>query len=219
MLKIDELDTRNTTDDLLNGPIFRNVKKMPALFVIDRLKHIGTDVLNDAATWIFNEPSTVTVKRDGTGIAVADDGRIFARRSVRKGKKAPEGFVLAELDPFTGHAFGSEPIETSGFIKMFREAVENLEEPLTPGTFELTGPKINGNPEGLARHALFRHGVEVITDIPDMRTVDPDNAFEILKNIFTDFKKRGIEGVVWAGADNKRVKLRVYDFFGDPNRR
>lgn len=214
---MDEIKTL-TPEEFFNGALFRNVKKMPALFVIDRVKHMGTEEINPAAAWVFTEPAKVTAKKDGTGVTVTEDGEVFVRRSVKAGKKAPAGFRLAEHDDFTGHSFGMEPVEQSGFAKMFREAMTHHDGQLEPGTYELVGPKINGNPEKLAHHTLLRHGDDEITEIPDLRTINPADAFEILKKIFTDFLERGIEGVVWAGADNKRVKLRTKDFFGDPNR-
>lgn len=205
-------------DEFFNNALFRNVKKMPALFVIDRVKHIGTEEINPAAAWVFSEPSKVTAKKDGTGVTVTGRGEVFVRRSVKAGKKAPPGFILAEHDDFTGHSFGMEPVAQSGFAKMFHEALAHHDGPLETGTYELCGPKLNGNPENLPRHTLLRHGDDEVTEIPDLRTVNPDDAFEILKKIFADFLARGIEGVVWAGTDNKRVKLRTKDFFGDPNR-
>ena len=51
-----------------------------------------------------------------------------------------------------------------------------------------------------------------------MTKVPREEAYETLKTIFADYKARGIEGVVWAGAGGKRTKLRVKDFFGDANR-
>lgn len=198
---------------------YRNIKKMPALFVIDREANHATAEINPSAAWLFQEESTPTIKRDGTSITVTEDGQVMARRSVKKGKQAPPGFVHAETDSFTGHQFGVEPIEQSGFNKLFQEAAAKNGGKLEPGTYELCGPKVNGNPEGLDRHSLIRHGSEVAGDIPDMRTMDPAEAYEKLREIFQGYKEDGIEGIVWWGADGKRTKLRVKDFFGDPNRR
>lgn len=216
MIKINEIPE---VDPMFHKGLFRNTKKMTALFEIDRVNHIGTEVINEKSAWVFTDPTHATVKRDGTGVVITADGEAFVRRSVKKGKKIPEGFLLAEFDAFTETMFGVEPVEKSGFRKMFNEAVENLTEPLTEGTFELVGPKINGNPEGFDKHVLIRHGSEDFVEIPDLRTINRDDAFAILKEIFTDLKERGIEGVVWWGLDDRRVKLRVHDFFGDPNRR
>ena len=37
---------------------------------------------------------------------------------------------------------------------------------LAPGTYELIGPKINGNPEGAERHTLVPHGADDLGDVP-----------------------------------------------------
>lgn len=210
-------ETEKNLKTFVHAPEFRNVKKMPALFSIDREAHVATENINPNAAWIFEEPSKATLKKDGTSITVNERGEFYARRMVKKGKKAPEGFIPAETDAYTGHTFGLEPIEQSGFAKMFRQAAEG--KVLSPGTYKLCGPKINGNPEGLEAPALMQHGEEEASEIPDMRTMPKEEAFSQLKAIFADYKNRGIEGVVWWGADGKRAKLRVKDFFGDPNRR
>lgn len=207
-----------TIDPLFESGLFRNTRKMTALFEIDRANHIGTDVVNEKSAWVFTEPAVATVKRDGTGVLVSPEGEILIRRSVKKGKRVPDGFRLAEIDPFTGHMFGVEPVAQSGFKKMMEEAMLSVGVGLKPGTYELCGPKINGNPEGFNKHMLIRHGSEELATIPDMRTVAPDDAYPLLKELFVGFKARGVEGVVWWGADDKRVKLRAKDFFGDENR-
>jgi len=205
-------------DPMFESGLFRNTRKMTALFEIDRVQHVGTDVINEKSAWVFTEPAVATVKRDGTGVLVTETGEILVRRSVKKGKRVPPGFRLAETDPVTGHMFGVEPMEQSGFKAMLQEALPATGKPLEPGTYELCGPKVNGNPEGFDHHVLIRHGAEVLTAIPDMRTVAPEEAYALLKGIFTELQEQGVEGVVWWGADDKRVKLRVKDFFGDTNR-
>lgn len=211
---------RTNSSSMFDNELYRNVRKMPALFVIDRNKNETTQEINDAAAWIFEEEAKPTYKRDGTSITVDENGKIWARRSVKKGKKAPENYMEAEVDPITGHSFGLEPIEQSSFKKFYAEAEGNFEGKLEPGTYELCGKRINGDPEGINEgHKLLKHGEDVAEEIPDMRNIPKDEAFEMLKNIFADYKQRGIEGVVWWGKDGKRTKLRVKDFFGDPNRR
>jgi hypothetical protein len=205
------------SDTFVHDEQYRNVKKMPALFVIDREAHVATTDINESAAWIFDEPARPTIKRDGTSVTVSEDGTIYARRMVRRGRKAPAGFIPAETDSYTGNTFGLEPVEQSGFAKMFKEA--SAGQTLAPGTYELCGPKINGNPESLTSHKLLSHGDDAAVEIPDMRTIPREEAFETLKGIFAGYKKRGIEGVVWWGADGKRTKLRVKDFFGDPQRK
>jgi len=202
----------------INTETFRNVRKMPALFTIDRVNNIGTDEINPASEWIFTEPAIATIKRDGTNITVMSDGSVWARRAVKKGKVAPPNFILAETDSITGHSFGVEPMNQSSFKKFILEALKNFEGELTEGTFELVGPRVQGNPENFEKHMLIPHGTEIATEIPNMLEINKEEAHSVLKEIFTDFKNRGIEGVVWAGAEGKRVKLRVKDFFGNSHR-
>lgn len=211
-------EKNNSSGSMFDNELYRNVRKMPALFVIDRDKNEVTQKINDAAAWIFEEEAKPTYKRDGTSITVDEYGKVWARRSVKKGKKAPDNYMEAEVDPVTGHSFGLEPIEQSSFKKFYVEAEDNFDGKLEPGTYELCGPKVQ-NAEGLSDHRLLKHGEDVAEEIPDMRNVSKEKAFEMLKNIFSDYKQRGIEGVVWWGKDGKRTKLRVKDFFGDPNRR
>jgi len=56
---------------------------------------------------------------------------------------------------------GWEPIEQSGFAKWHAEALVRAHAAV-PGTYELIGPKINGNPEGVEEHELIRHGEDEI---------------------------------------------------------
>ena len=208
---------KSNPEGFVHDQKFRNIKKMPALFVTNWETHEVTEEINPKAAWIFSEPAHPTLKKDGTSITINEDGTIYARRAVKKGKTAPEGFIAAETDPNTGHTFGLEPVAQSGFYKMFTQALKG--KTLPPGTYELCGPKINGNPEKLTEPVLYPHGAETATDIPDMRTVKPEEAYAKLKEIFSKYKENGVEGVVWIGANGKRAKLRVKDFFGDPNRR
>lgn len=205
--------------DFITEERYRNVKKMPALFKVDHVNHITLMEINPNAAWVFTEQARATAKKDGTSVTVTEDGTVYARRQVRKGKTAPEGFILAETDPNTGHQFGLEPIAQSGFYKMFKAAAEGMI--LTPGTWELVGPKINGNPEQVDKPTLLKHGDDVLVDFPDMRKLaglTPAELYEFLKVKFQEFKDSHIEGIVWWGADGKRAKLRVKDFFGDDNR-
>lgn len=211
-------DVEKPSESMFDNELYRNVRKMPALFVIDREKHETTQEINKSAAWIFEEEAKPTYKRDGTSITVDENGKVWARRSVKKGKKAPENYIEAEVDPITGHSFGLEPIEQSSFKKFYDEAEGNFDGALEAGTYELCGPKVQ-NAEGLSDHRLLRHGEDIAEEIPDMRNVSKEEAFNMLKDIFKDYQERGIEGVVWWGKDGKRAKLRVKDFFGDSNRR
>lgn len=77
------------------------------------------------------------------------------------------------------------------------------------GTFELCGPKVQGNPEGFDTHLLVRHGSETML-----------GCTENLKNgIIQEFKyfnlylsEVDIEGIVFYHPDGRMCKLRKSDF-------
>ena len=82
-----------------------------------------------------------------------------------------------------------------------REAQAYFIPPVPDGTYELVGPKVQGNPEGFSRHMLIRHG-DVELDAP--------REFNALKEYFT--ANREFEGIVWHHPDGRMVKIKAKDF-------
>ena len=81
------------------------------------------------------------------------------------------------------------------------EAFDKLEV-LEDGTFELCGPKIQGNPEKLEAHELIKHSVHIL-DITDL-------TFEGIKLFLVN---NDIEGVVFHHKTDKNMcKIRKTDF-------
>lgn len=172
-----------------------------------------------------------TFKRDRTAVFRDVDGEWFTRRAVKTGKQAPEGFIALETDPNTGTTFGWEPKESSPMKKFLDRAIarfidDNGAEPPRNTTFELLGPKINGNPEHVDADELQIHGNEKATNFPTIQEILVNNEpFEMLKPIFTDFRARHIEGVVFWTADEDgnliepRFKVRCKDFFPEMDTR
>lgn len=70
------------------------------------------------------------------------------------------------------------------------------------GTYELCGPKVQGNPLNLPRHTLIRHGSTELPDVP--------RDFDGLKAFLKDFPH---EGVVWHHPDGRMVKIKRKDFW------
>ena len=147
-------------------------------------RHVTREI-NPAAAWVFDGDGVPTRKFDGTCTKLDESGRWWARREVKPGKVAPAGFVAEESDPNTGKTVGWEPVEQSPFIKAFR-SVPAGGFPTTPGTYELCGPKINGNPEGYIDHALIPHGLFILRDVP--------RDFDALAEYMSNTK---YEGIVW----------------------
>lgn len=191
------------------------MKKIPALLVIDHPTHEVLDTINPAARFIFSATNVVaTVKRDGQAMKLTDDGAWLTRRAVKDGKTTPAGFVAEQHDPNTGTTFGWEPVEQSSVIKAFKDALAHHDGELNPGTFELAGPKIQGNPEKLAHHVLFVHGSEV-SEFPNLAEIAAaDSPKSVLLPLFTQFRDNGVEGVVLWADGVPAVKVRVKDIFG-----
>jgi hypothetical protein len=164
----------------------------------DDPKHV-TDQVNPGCEWVLAGEGRATRKYDGTCVMLDDDGRWWGRREVKPGKQAPPGWVEADHDPVTGKRPGWEPIEHSPFYRQFLEA-EPGEEWL-PGTFELIGPRINGNPERWHEHALIRHGTEVIEV----------SSLDVCDLVRVTAKAGGWEGIVWHHPDGRMAKLKVRD--------
>ncbi len=192
------------------------MNKIPTLFLRDPATGLRTVTrqLHPACGWVAAGEGAATRKFDGTCVMLDDQGRWWARREVNPGKKPPPNFTSLELDEETGRIVGWEPITQSAFARWHAEArtpdgptadhrpSDAYGDPFKPGTYELCGPKINGDPEGFAMHVLVPHGGHVIAD-PPQRTYDALAAW--LANV-------GIEGIVWHHPDGRMAKLKRRDF-------
>lgn len=185
------------------------MRKIPTLFKRDPddMRYVTREVHSDCQ-WVLDGEGVVTRKYDGTCVLLDDDGYWWARREVKPGKPKPHDFWEVETDPVTGKTVGWEPIEQSAFAKFHAEAVangplsEDGDDEFDVGTFELIGPKINGNPEGAAAHFLVAHvDAERIQDVP--------RDFDGLAAYLADFPH---EGIAWHHPDGRMAKLKRRDF-------
>ena len=138
------------------------MQKTPSVFLrdFDAPGNPLTRTPNPDAQWVFDGEGIATRKYDGTCV-MFDGDEWWARREVKPGKTPPPGWVKLDHDPATGKRVGWEPIEQSPFAKFWRDAVTippEMTAQWTPGTYELCGPRINGNPERFRDHCLVRHG-------------------------------------------------------------
>ena len=216
------------------------MKKMPIIFDMTfdnegerEVLHTIREEIRDLVNKTLAEGNRIvpTFKRDGTAVFCDADGKWFTRRAVKTGKQTPEGFISLETDPNTGTTFGWEPKESSPMKKFLNKAIEkfiqdNGVEPPRNTTFELLGPKINGNPEHVDSEELRIHGNEKATDFPTIQEILVNNEpFEMLKPIFTDFRAKHIEGIVFWLTDEDgnltepRFKIRCKDFFPEMDTR
>jgi hypothetical protein len=150
------------------------------------------------AEWVVAGEGVATRKYDGTCCMVRG-GKLYKRYDAKQGKTPPAGFEPAQdYDPVTGHMPGWIAVGDGPEDRWHREAQL---DGLADGTYELCGPKVQGNPEGYEKHELVPHGCYQLTDAPR----DYDGLREYLL-------ARTIEGIVWHHPDGRMVKIKRKDF-------
>lgn len=180
------------------------MQKIISLFQRDYNKdRLAIDKVMPGAEWVINGEGVATRKWDGT-CCMIQDGIFYKRFDAKHGKTPPEGFMPAQdPDPVTGHWPGWMLVGEGPEDKWFREGFANSigDTFIQSGTFELVGPRINGNRDGFEKHILIPHGEEIIADAP--------RSFEALKTFFSTAQ---IEGFVWHHPDGRKVKIKKRDF-------
>lgn len=159
------------------------------------------DEVVPGAEWVIAGEGVATRKWDGTCCLVRG-GRLYKRYDAKKGKTPPAGFVPAQdPDDKTGHWPGWLPVGEGPEDQYHREAW--ADRPALPdGTYELIGPKIQGNPEGSVRHVLIQHGEFELADAPARN-------FASIRDYLSG---SSMEGIVWHHPDGRMVKIKARDF-------
>jgi hypothetical protein len=184
------------------------MKKIISLF---QRNYDGDRLVRDevvpGAEWVLAGEGVATQKFDGT-CCLIQGGILYKRYDAKKGKTPPAGFIPAQPkpDPVAGHWPGWLRVGDGPEDKYFREGFEDFKrtvgDPLSfGGTYELIGPKIQGNPEGAPRHMLFRHGQNPLDDVP--------RDFNGIRDYLAT---QDIEGIVWHHPDGRMVKIKAKDF-------
>lgn len=181
------------------------MKKISTLFAKDpnNLARV-VNKINAENAWVINGEAIATRKFDGTSSAIIN-GELYKRFDAKKGRTIPANAIpCQEADLITGHHPHWLKCERSkSEDKYFFEAFDRLEDK-TDGTYELCGPKVQGNPENFEKHTLVKHGSEII----DLENV----AFEDLK-VFLMNDETDMEGIVFHHkSDGRMCKLRKSDF-------
>lgn len=179
------------------------MKKIPTIFERDwegdRSRVL--DVPVPGCEWVFAGEGEALRKLDGTS-CLYEDGVLWKRHEVRAGKQTPEGFRQVEDDLKTGKTVGWVPVSDGPEDKWHRDALARTTTALRDGTYELVGPKIQGNPEGYPEHTLVRHdSAEGVDDL--------DRSFAGLQ---TALSTLGWEGIVFHHPDGRMAKIKARDF-------
>ena len=180
------------------------MKKIPTLFERDATnrKYVTPDT-TPGLEYILTDGAIATRKYDGTACLVRDN-RLYKRYDAKAGKTPPPEFEPAQPEPdeVTGHWPGWLPV-TAG-DKWHMEAWNGVDGHLPDGTYELCGPKIQGNPEGFMGHVLIKHGGLRIRELSERGLT------------FTGLAKwmqgTTYEGVVWWKDGEPVAKLKKRDF-------
>ncbi|MER7167004.1 DUF5565 family protein [Micromonospora sp. NPDC000207] len=191
------------------------MRKIPTLFRRNPndLRHVTPEVHPDCR-WVLDGEGTPTRKYDGTCV-LFDGIRWWARREVKPGKKTPNGYRPVMTDDATGKTVGWEPIEQSSFAKFHADALtRDIVDhsigriPQVDATYELVGPRVNGNPENVSEHLLVRHGYRAEADSDELANLKLD--FDSLRDWLHAHPEW--EGIVWHHPDGRHAKLKRRDF-------
>lgn len=179
------------------------MKKTPTIFLRnpDNLKAIIPQPHPDC-DWVFAGEGVATRKYDGT-CCLVENGQLFKRREIAKGKSAPDNFVLADYDETTGKTVGWVPVDfNAAEDRWYKEAFVG---DFADGTYELLGPKIQGNLEHYSQYVLLKHSqAEVYADAP--------REYQALAAWLKD---KDIEGLVFHHPDGRMAKIKKRDFGQD----
>lgn len=155
----------------------------------------------EGAEWVANGEGVATRKWDGTSCLIRG-GKLYKRFDAKRGKTPPPNFEPAQdPDPITGHHPGWIPVGDGPEDRWHREAWKPEKGIIPDGTYELIGPKINGNRDKATEHMFMAHG--------DTQYVSCPRTYEEIKDWLAD---KEIEGVVWHHPDGRMVKIKKKDF-------
>lgn len=175
------------------------MRKIPTIFQRD-WKGDPSRVLNEPnpeCEWVFQGYGTTTRKYDGSCVLIRN-GKMFKRREIKPGGLEPPDFELVERDAETGKSVGWVPVGDGPEDKYHREAFTFDH---ADGTYELLGPKVQGNAEHVAFASLQRHA--------DAEKFTVPRNFAEIRDFLTTLD---IEGLVFHHPDGRMAKIKKRDF-------
>lgn len=187
------------------------MKKLKTLFIKDP-QNLGRVInqVNPDNSWVFTD-GIPTQKFDGTSCAIIN-GKLYKRYDAKIDKNTgkykrsiPDGAISCQpADKLSGHHphwvlcnrdNNADRYHFEGF-----DALTNKQD----GTYELCGPKVQGNPEAVNQHRLVKHGTKVL-DITNF-------SFESLK-AYLSSDENDLEGIVFHHKNSDQMcKIRKSDF-------
>lgn len=181
------------------------MNKIPTIFVRDMSKQpaLVTPVWVEGCEWVRDGEGRATVKWDGTCCLVRG-GNLYKRRELRPGDTSPTAFESLGTDENTGKTVGWVPVNDGSEDRWHREGydfVRNRDGVVPDGTYELMGPKVQGNKSKWEMHILIPHGEPECSGAP--------RTFNELRDWLA---ASDLEGVVWHHDDGRMAKIKKRDF-------
>jgi hypothetical protein len=175
------------------------MQKIPTLFERDWAgdKSRVIDKIHPGCEWVAAGEGIATRKIDGTSCMVRD-GKLYKRRELRLQDCTPPDFEKISFDEETGKSVGWVPVGDGPEDKWHRAAFTG---DLRNGTYELVGPKVQGNAEGFVEHVLVSH---------QNTGLHPD-APRTFYGLREWFEGRDIEGIVFHHQDGRMCKIKKRD--------
>lgn len=179
------------------------MNKIPTIFVRDMSKQpaLVTPVWTVGCEWVRDGEGVATRKYDGSCCLIRD-GKLYKRRELRRGDAIPADFENLGTDENTGKTVGWVPV-MGGSEDRWHLAALASQPSWDDGTYELIGPKTQGNKDGFDIQTLIRHGATRFHS-------DPPRDFDGLKELLEELP--GIEGIVWHHPDGRMAKIKRRDF-------
>ncbi|MCP4651487.1 MAG: hypothetical protein GY853_15595 [PVC group bacterium] len=175
------------------------MKKIPTMFIRLPSGKMSKEI-NPVCDWVFKNEGIAHIKLDGT-CCLYDTGTLYKRRTVKPAKTYPKDFIAVDYDENTGKEFGWVPVTEDD--KWHVEAFEKIKDVISNGTYELIGPKIQGNPEKVEGHVLMKH------ELTPIYTFEPQREYNELKEWLVD---KDIEGLIFYHSDGRMAKIKKSDF-------
>lgn len=180
------------------------MRKIETLFVREGQgrKFMAINKVAEGCEWVTRGEGVATRKWDGTCCAVIG-GKLYKRIDWNADLgPTPDSWIHHDGDPTQRTGHGWLPISDDPGDSWHREAWRYQAGSLDDGTYELCGPRIQGNPEECPQHTLIRHGSEVVQNVP--------RDFDGLRAFLKDYPH---EGIVWHHPDGRMVKIKRSDFW------
>lgn len=168
------------------------MKKIPTMFIRDETKpgRPVADQIKPECEWVLRGEGLATIKMDGTNVKI-ENGILYKRQKPKEGEYDEASYVQVE------------PSDLSN--KYILEAFDDLIAK-KDGIYEAVGPKIQGNPQNLPTHELYR--VVPVEQELELKLFKP-TSFSDIKQFLEDSR---IEGVVFHHPDGRMAKIKRRDF-------